>query len=233
MNEKERIARRVAKELQNGNIVNLGIGIPTLVVEYLPEKIEVFIHSENGILGVGPAPAADEVDKDLVNAGKLPVTVSTGASYFDSAASFAMIRGGHVDVSILGVLQVDEQGRVANWAVPGKSVLGVGGAMDLLEGSKKVIVATTHTTKEGSPKLVKQATYPLTSIRRVDLIVTELAVFEVRDRTLVLTELAPHVTLEEVRSKTEAHFQVQLANDKTGECVTNTYGQEVRKWLSS
>ncbi|MCR8641054.1 3-oxoacid CoA-transferase subunit B [Paenibacillus sp. N1-5-1-14] len=209
MGDKERIASRVAQELRSGDIVNLGIGIPTLVVDYLAEDVNVFIHSENGILGVGPTPSADEVDPDLVNAGKLPVTVLTGAAYFDSASSFAMIRGGHVDVSILGALQVNRRGQIANWAVPGSLVLGVGGAMDLLEGTKRVIVATTHCTKEGAPKLVAEATYPLTSLRRADLIVTELAIFEVDDDGLTLIEVAPDITLEELQKKTDAPFQIR------------------------
>ncbi|TCZ76306.1 CoA transferase subunit B [Paenibacillus albiflavus] len=208
MDDKQRIAARIAKELKHGDIVNLGIGIPTMVVDYLPQDVSVFIHSENGILGVGPTPSPSEVDPDLVNAGKQPVTVMTGAAYFDSASSFAMIRGGHIDVSILGALQVDEQGRIANWAVPGASVLGVGGAMDLLEGSKKVIVATTHCTKEGKPKLLGQVDYPLTSLRRVDLIVTELALFKVTNEGLILMEMSPKASLEEIRSKTEASFQI-------------------------
>lgn len=214
MNEKDEkviIAKRIAQELQDGDIVNLGIGIPTMVVDYLPEDINVHIHSENGILGVGPTPTSEEADKDLVNAGKTPVTILEGAAYFDSASSFAMIRGGHIDVAILGALQVDEQGRIANWSVPGKSVLGVGGAMDLLEGSKKVIVATTHTTKEGEPKLVKDATYALTSLRKVDLIVTELAVFQVTPDGLLLTELLGSTTLEEVVKQTTASFRVSAA----------------------
>lgn len=211
MNAKERIAWRVAKELKNGDIVNLGIGIPTKVVDFLPEGTKVFIHSENGILGVGPSPKPEEADKDLVNAGKQPVTVTKGASYFDSASSFAMIRGRHVDVSILGALQVDSKGRVANWAIPGRSVLGVGGAMDLLEGSRKVIVATMHTTKDGMPKLVQQATFPLTSLRPVDLIVTDLAVFTVSERGLILREMGEGVTLEEIKNKTEAEFKIELS----------------------
>ncbi|WP_442604308.1 3-oxoacid CoA-transferase subunit B [Paenibacillus sp. KN14-4R] len=209
MEDKVRIATRVAQELKSGDIVNLGIGIPTLVVDYLPDDVTVYIHSENGILGVGPTPTAEEVDPDLVNAGKLPVTVLEGAAYFDSASSFAMIRGGHVDLSILGALQVNEQGQIANWAVPGSLVLGVGGAMDLLEGTKRIIVATTHCTKEGKPKLVKNATYPLTSLRRADLIVTELAVFGVSEEGLTLLELAPTVSLEEVQQKTEAAFLIR------------------------
>lgn len=208
MNPKERIARRASKELKNRDIVNLGIGIPTLVAEYIPENIQVFLHSENGILGVGPAPKADAVDPDIVNAGKLPVSIEEGASFFDSAASFGMIRGGHIDVSILGVLQVDRNGRVANWAVPGKSVLGVGGAMDLLEGSKKVIVTTMHTTNEGEPKIVEELSYPITSRRKVDLIITELAVFSVREEGLLLIDKQPNVTLQEINEKTGAHFEV-------------------------
>lgn len=206
MDEKVRIAARTAKELKHGDVVNLGIGIPTMVPDYLPPGICVFIHSENGILGVGPTPAKEEIDPDLVNAGKLPVTVQTGASYFDSASSFAMIRGGHIDVAILGVLEVDENGRIANWALPGQTVLGVGGAMDLLEGAAKIIVATTHTTKEGKPKLVRSCHYPLTSRRKADLIVTELAVFQVTDQGLCLMELADGVSLETVIQLTEARF---------------------------
>lgn len=210
VNAKAIIASRIAEELEDGDIVNLGIGIPTMVVDFLAKGKKVFIHTENGILGVGPSPKPEDTDKDLVNASKQGVTVMEGASYFDSSTSFAMIRGAHVDVSILGALQVDAHGRVANWAIPGKSVLGVGGAMDLLEGSRKVIVATMHTTKDGKSKLVKEATFPLTSLRPVDLIVTELAVFAVRETKLVLVELAQGVTLEEVKNKTEAEFQVEL-----------------------
>jgi 3-oxoacid CoA-transferase len=208
VNDREKIAARIAQELHDGDVVNLGIGIPTLVVDFIPADVEIFIHSENGILGVGPSPGPDEVDPDLVNAGKLPVTVQSGAAYFDSAASFSMIRGGHVDVSILGALEVDEQGRIANWAVPGKSVLGVGGAMDLLEGSGKVIVAIKHTSQDGKPKLVKHTTYPLTSMRRVDLIVTDMAVFGVTDDGLILKDLMPGFRLEDVYAGTEARFTI-------------------------
>lgn len=209
MKAKEYIAARTAKELQDGDIVNLGIGIPTLVVDYLPRDVRVFVHSENGILGVGPSPGPDHADADLVNAGKLPVTVEEGSSFFDSAASFGMIRGGHVDVTILGTLEINQRGQIANWAVPGKAVLGVGGAMDLLEGAGKVIVATMHTNKDGQPKIVKETSLELTSLRSVDLIVTELAVFCVRDGRLRLIELAPHSTLEEVRQKTGAEFDIE------------------------
>ena len=211
MNDKHVIAKRAGLALEDGDIVNLGIGIPTLVADFVPEGINVYLHSENGILGVGPTPQLEEIDKNLVNAGKLPVTVEEGSSFFDSASSFAMIRGGHVDVSILGVLQVDEKGRVANWAVPGKSVLGVGGAMDLLEGSRKVIVATLHTTKEGESKIVKELQYPITSLRKVDLIITELAVFEVDEEGLVLIEVLPGQTIESVKAKTTARFKIALS----------------------
>lgn len=214
MSAKITIAKRAALALENNDIVNLGIGIPTLVADFLPENIQVFLHSENGILGVGPTPEEDQIDRNLVNAGKLPVTIEEGAAFFDSASSFAMIRGGHVDVSILGVLQVDSKGRVANWAVPGKSVLGVGGAMDLLEGSRKVIVTTLHTTKDGQSKIVNNLQYPLTSERKVDLIITELAVFEVDEEGLLLVERAPNITLEEIKMKTEANFRVNEHVDK-------------------
>lgn len=216
MNEKEIIASRIASELKHGDIVNLGIGIPTLVVDFLSKDIQIFIHSENGILGVGPSPLPEGIDHDLVNAGKLPVTIQRGASFFDSATSFSMIRGGHIDVSILGALEVDELGRIANWVMPGKSVLGVGGAMDLLEGSRKVIVAIKHTTNEGNPKLVKQVSYSLTSLRKVDLIVTELAVFEVTSEGLVLKDLSPNVTLNEVYKKTEARFVLSQEFQRKG-----------------
>lgn len=214
MNVKQYIAARAAKELKDGDIVNLGIGIPTLVADYIPSDVKVFLHSENGILGVGPTPDSEHIDQNLVNAGKLPVTVLEGSSYFDSASSFAMIRGGHVSVSILGVLQIDAIGRIANWAVPGKSVLGVGGAMDLLEGSKKVIVTTMHTSNQGDSKIVKELTYPITSERIVDLIITDLAVFAVKVDGLHLIELTPGVSLEEVQQKTDAPFQIAESINK-------------------
>ncbi|WP_026694029.1 3-oxoacid CoA-transferase subunit B [Peribacillus kribbensis] len=216
MSVKKIIAQKAAGYLNDGDVVNLGIGIPTLVADYLPEGVQVFLHTENGILGVGPTPEAGMEDQDLVNAGKLPVTVIKGASYFDSAASFAMIRGGHIDVSILGVLEVDQLGRVANWAVPGKSVLGVGGAMDLLEGSKKVIVTTMHTTKKGEPKIVRELNYPITSQRRVDLIITEKAVFETDERGLLLVSSSENVTMEELRKNTGADFRVKEGKEYEG-----------------
>ncbi|TKH05295.1 3-oxoacid CoA-transferase subunit B [Peribacillus simplex] len=198
------IAKRAAKELTGPCIVNLGIGIPTLVAKYIDDE-NVFFHTENGLLGVAEV-AENEIDPNLVNAGKLPVGESIGASFFNSAESFAMIRGGHIDVAILGVLQVGQTGEIANWAVPGKNIMGVGGAMDLLVGAKKVIVTMTHTSKEGKSKVLKECTYPITSTRSVDLIITELAVFEVIDKQLKLIELMPGITIEEVREKTEADF---------------------------
>ncbi|WHY16007.1 3-oxoacid CoA-transferase subunit B [Peribacillus frigoritolerans] len=198
------IARRAAKELTGPCIVNLGIGIPTLVAKYIDDE-NIFLHTENGLLGVADV-EEDEIDPNLVNAGKLPVGQSIGASFFNSAESFAMIRGGHIDVAILGVLQVGQTGEIANWAVPGKNIMGVGGAMDLLVGAKKVIVTMTHTSKEGKSKVLKKCTYPITSTRSVDMIITELAVFEVIDKQLKLIELMPGVTIEEVRAKTEADF---------------------------
>lgn len=198
------IARRAAKELTGPCIVNLGIGIPTLVSKYIDDK-NVYFHTENGLLGVADV-EEDKIDPNLVNAGKLPVGESIGASFFNSAESFAMIRGGHIDVAILGVLQVDQTGEIANWAVPGKNIMGVGGAMDLLVGAKKVIVTMTHTNKEGISKILRECTYPITSTRSVDMIITELAVFEVVEKQLKLIELMPGVSIEEVRAKTEADF---------------------------
>lgn len=198
------IAARVAQELEGPCIVNLGIGIPTLVAEYMTED-NIYLHTENGLLGV--TDVDDEaIDPNLVNAGKLPVGEAVGASFFNSSDSFAMIRGGHVDVAILGALQVDETGVIANWAVPGKNIMGVGGAMDLLVGAKKVFVTMSHTSKDGSSKLLKKCTYPITSTRQVSMIFTELAVFQVNDGQLKLVDLMPGATIEEVREKTEAAF---------------------------
>lgn len=207
----ERIAKRAAQELVDGQIINLGIGIPTLVSQYVQHK-KVYLHTENGMLGVEDLPEG-QVDPNLVNAGKLPVGEGIGASYFHSADSFAMIRGGHVDVAILGVLQVDEHAQIANWAVPGKTIIGVGGAMDLLVGAKKVIVTTNHTSKDGRSKILQTCTYPITSTRAIDLIITELAVFEFREQTLHLIELMDGVSLEEVQQKTEAHFVISLEQE--------------------
>lgn len=201
------IAKRVAQELKGPCTVNLGIGIPTLVAEHMTND-HIYLHTENGLLGVTDVDD-ESVDPNLVNAGKLPVGEAVGASFFNSSDSFAMIRGGHVDVAILGALQVDEHGIIANWAVPGKNIMGVGGAMDLLVGAKKVFVTMSHTSKDGSPKLLKECTYPITSTRQVDMIFTELAAFKVADGNLVLVDLMPGVTLEEVREKTEASFTIE------------------------
>ena len=204
---KDAIARRAARLLEPGWVVNLGIGIPTLVSRFLdPDRIH--LHTENGLLGVGPPPEPARADPELIDAGKRPITRRPGAAFFDSAASFAMIRGGHVDAAVLGALQVDERGRVANWAVPGEPVLGVGGAMDLLCGVRTVIVVMTHTTREGEPKLVPACSLPITSLRPADWIVTERATFRVSAGELVLVELAPGVTPDELRRCTPARFRV-------------------------
>ena len=202
---KELIARRAASLIQPGWVVNLGIGIPTLVSRHL-DLDSVFLHTENGLLGVGPPPAPGQADPDLVDAGKQPITRRPGAAFFDSAASFAMIRGGHVDAALLGALQVDGQGRIANWAVPGEPVLGVGGAMDLITGVRTVIVLMTHTTRTGEPKIVPTCSLPLTALRPADWIVTELATFRVERDGLALVELAPGVSPEVVRSRTGAPY---------------------------
>ncbi|MGL5436068.1 MAG: 3-oxoacid CoA-transferase subunit B [Lachnospiraceae bacterium] len=204
MSIKERIARRVAKELQDGNVVNLGIGLPTMVADYVPEGMTIHLQSENGILGMGPVPDANTYDPNIVNAGGKPVTVETGACYFDSAFSFSIIRGGHVDVTVLGALQVDQNGSLASHIIPGKMVPGMGGAMDLVTGSKKVIIAMTHTAKDGSPKILNEISLPATAVNRVHQIVTELAVIDVTENGLVLKEIAVDTTVEEVIQKTEA-----------------------------
>jgi 3-oxoacid CoA-transferase B subunit len=207
---KAAIAARAARELEPGDVVNLGIGIPNLVPGLIGAGTDVFLHTENGLLGVGPRPGEDELDPDLVDAAKQPVTALPGAAYFDSAQSFAMIRGGHVDVAVLGALQVSASGDLANWAVPGRDVLGVGGAMDLAVGARRVIVTMTATASTGEPKVVAECTYPLTARGAVDVVVTELSVFRLRDRALVLTELMGDATLEQVRAATGAPFDVDL-----------------------
>ncbi len=205
---RERIARRIAKELKSGMVVNLGVGIPTLIPDFLEPDQGVYLQSENGMLGMGPTPPEDEIDMDCISASKQPVTLDLGASIFSSADSFVMIRGGHIDVAVLGALQVSEKGEIANWAVPGTDILGVGGAMDLVPGAKKIIVAITHVTKDGSPKLVKELTYPISGIRSAELIVTEKGVFSVQNGMLVLEEIAEDTTLDEITATTEASFTV-------------------------
>ena len=204
------IAERTLAELQPGDVVNLGVGIPTLVADLITPEHSLILHTENGMLGVGPAPEAGGAMDYPVNASKIPVTALPGSSYFDSADSFAMIRGGHVDVAVMGGLQVDEQGNLANWAVPGKPLLGVGGAMDLASGAKKLIITMTHTSRSGQPKIVPACTLPLTAPNVVTSIITELAVFKFINNQLTLTELMPNTTLEEVRAKTSADFIAQL-----------------------
>ena len=201
------MAKRAFKELRKGNVVNLGIGIPTLVADFIRSEDGIILHTENGMLGVGPSPVDGGGALDYpVNAGKIPVTALPGSSYFDSADSFAMIRGGHVDVAVMGGLQVDEHANLANWAVPGKPLLGVGGAMDLAAGAKKLIIVMTHTNSDGSPKIVPACTLPLTAMKAVDMIITELAVFSFDEKGLTLIELMPGATLEEVKTKTAAKF---------------------------
>jgi 3-oxoacid CoA-transferase subunit B len=208
MDFREIIARRAAKELRDGYYVNLGIGIPTLVANYVDQAIEVVLQSENGLLGVGPYPIAGEEDPDLINAGKETISEVPGSSYFSSADSFAMIRGGHIDLSILGALEVDREGSLANWMVPGKMVKGMGGAMDLVASARRVIVAMEHTTRRGGPKILEACTLPLTGLKVVDTIITELAVIRVSPSGLVLEEISPLTTIEEVRRLTGAPLGV-------------------------